>query len=173
METANKMAPTTVDRLCDLADVYSGMGNEASLDNVIDKLKDSGADLSRSIKTLAKHETARGNVEEAAKYIGANEDVASGVVAHMNNLGVAYAQADDLEASAKTYVDGLKTIIGKFPKLEALVQYNLALNLVRQGKLEKSMKILRSTIQKADGHLKVKTFSLYKKLSTLLKRISL
>jgi tetratricopeptide (TPR) repeat protein len=164
METANKMAPSTIDRLCDMADVYGGLGQESLLDNVIDKLKTSGSDLSRSNKTLAKHETARGNTEEAAKYIGANEEVASGVVAHMNNLGVAYAQASDLEASAKSYVDGLKTIIGKFPKLEALVQYNLALNLVRQGKLDKAMKILRSTVAKADGHLKAKAFSLYKKV---------
>ena len=26
MEAANKMAPPTIDRLCDIADVYGGMG---------------------------------------------------------------------------------------------------------------------------------------------------
>ena len=134
------------------------------LDEVIDQLKETGSDISKSAKTLAKHEAARGNVEEAGKYIGASEDVASGVVAHMNNLGVAYAQSDNFSASAKSYVDGLKAIVGKFPRLEALVQYNLALNLAKQGKLDKAQRVLGSTISKADGHLKVKAYSLYKKV---------
>ena len=48
----------------------------------------------------------------------------------MNNLGVAYAQSNDYDSSVQSYLDGLKAIQGKFPRLEALVQYNLALNLV-------------------------------------------
>ena len=39
METANKMAPTTVDRLCDMADAYGEMGQEDQLDDVIGKIK--------------------------------------------------------------------------------------------------------------------------------------
>ncbi len=164
MEAANKMSPSTIDRMCDMADVYSGMGQDAMLDDVISKLKTSASDMSRSTKTLAKHETARGNHDEAKKYIGANEEVASGVVAHMNNLGVAYAQSNDLDSSAKSYVDGLKVISGKFPELEALVQYNLALNLVRQSKMQKAYKLLILTYQNSDGHLKVKAGSLLKKV---------
>ena len=50
METANKMAPTTVDRLCDMADAYGEMGQEDQLDDVIGKIKKSGTDIKRSTK---------------------------------------------------------------------------------------------------------------------------
>ncbi len=149
LEQANVMVPGNIERLCDLADLASELGQEKEIMKYMDEAREIGGDTGMVMAAYARHATALGQAEDARRFL-VDEDVARNVVAYMNNLGVAYAFSGKWKESIDSYVKAIKTLGGLHNELQGTVYYNLGLSLVRQNRYKEAIPALKNAQKKAD-----------------------
>ena len=142
MEQANQMVPGNVDRLCQIADVRSELGDGEKALAAASEAKVIAGDLDLVQSSFAKHAVATGRVEEASQYLE-SEETARDMIAFMNNLGIVHASAQKWKESEKSYQEALKALNGRHPKLVAMVSYNFGLSYVRQKRLSAALPALK------------------------------
>jgi len=165
LEQANVMVPGNIERLCDLADIASEMGQEDQIMKYMDEARDIGGDTGMVMAAYARHATALGQADDARRFM-VDEEVARNVVAYMNNLGVAYSYSGKWKESVDSYVKAIKTLGEMHAELQGTVYYNLGLSLVRQGRYKESIPALKNAHKKADD-------AVAKKSAHLLERVQL
>ncbi len=149
LDQANQMVPGNVERLCQMADVSAELGQDAATMDLVNQARDLGGDSQLVNSTFSRHAAALGQAGEAQKYM-ADEGVARGVVAHMNNLGVAYAASGKWKESIEAYVKALKALGKLHDDLQATVLYNLGLSLVRQNRYKEALPVLSQARSKGN-----------------------
>ncbi len=137
-DQANQMVPGNVERLCSLADISAALGKGEETMGYINAAKNLVGDDPLVNSTFARHAAALGKPEEAKRYM-VDEDVAKSVVAHMNNLGVAYANTGKFQESIASYQKALNALGEHHEELRGTVFYNLGLALARQGRLKEAL----------------------------------
>jgi tetratricopeptide (TPR) repeat protein len=163
LEQANVMVPGNIERLCDLADVASEMGQEDEIMKYMNEAREIGGETGMVTAAYARHATALGKGDDVRRFM-VNEDVARNVVAYMNNLGVAHAYTGKYKESIDSYVKAIKTLGDMHVELQGTVYYNLGLSLVRQGRYKDSIPALKNAQKKGDD-------GVAKKSAHLLERV--
>jgi CheY-like chemotaxis protein len=163
LEQANVMVPGNIERLCDLADIASEMGQEEQIMKYMDEAREIGGDTGMVMAAYARHATELGQADDARRYM-IDEEVARNVVAYMNNLGVAYANSGKFKESIDSYVKAIKTLGDMHAELQGTVYYNLGLSLVRQARYKDAIPALKNAQKKADD-------SVARKSAHLLERV--
>jgi CheY-like chemotaxis protein len=163
LEQANVMVPGNIERLCDLADVASEMGQDDQIMTYMDEAREIGGDTGMVMAAYARHATELGKGEDVRHFM-VDDEVARNVVAYMNNLGVAYAYTGKFKESIDSYVKAIKTLGDMHVELQGTVYYNLGLSLVRQGRYKDSIPALKNAQRKGDD-------GVAKKSAHLLERV--
>ncbi|GEM_PF-5859136 len=148
LEQAHSMVPCNIDRLLALADVCAELGATADVGRYLSEAKDVGGESPLVMAAAARHAVLAGRTEEAQAYLD-DESLARGVIAYMNNLGVAYAASGQWRESTNAYLKAIKSLGEKHNDLQGIVSYNLGLSLARQGRLNESLPQLQHAQEKA------------------------
>lgn len=155
LEQANQMVPGNIDRLCQLADANADVGQPEKALAMAGEARKIGGDIELVQSTFTKHAVAAGKGEVAMEYLE-SEDTARDMIAYMNNLAIAHANAQKWEESEKSYVEALKALNGRHPHLVGLVTYNLGLSLARQNRLADAIVRLKEAEALAEPSIKRK-----------------
>lgn len=164
LDQANQMVPGHLERLCQMADASAGMGREADAMKYVTEARRLGPAVDQVKASYAQHAAVSGRGEGDARAYMESEDIARGVVAHMNNLGVAYAAAGKWKESIEAYVKSLRALGSLHEDLQATVLYNLGLSLVRQDRYKEALPVLKQSGEKAGLQLAKKVAQLSEKV---------
>ena len=160
---AQQISPLNIERLCNLANVSSEMGNHDESEEYIQKAEK--LDKNGDIVSETKVKTAfnSGKINEAQKLFGELSN-ADNVIAYLNNQAVAFSRNDDFQNSIKIYIKALKSIPKDNKEYQSIVNYNLALTFAKTGDLEKALRA-------SGAAAKFKESRVYNKAASLKDRI--
>ena len=166
-EKAQSLSPLNIERLCNLAEVQSEMGDVKSAEESLEKAKDVDSGSERVKEAEAKVAVNSGDSERAKK-IMKQLDSLSNVVAYMNNQAVSWARAGHVDRGIEQYHKTLRAIPDEKSEVIATVDYNLALAHVRAGQYDEARGYLEKSLEKGLFKVSGKAKSLLARLRRAL-----
>jgi CheY-like chemotaxis protein len=129
---AQDLAPNNIERLCNMAEVQTELGDAKAADEALDGAKALDPDNKAVAEAEVKIAIANGDVH-AAKSVMSEMDSLGGIVAYMNNKAVAHSKCGLVAEAMEMYRNTMKSIPDEQQDIRVIVQYNLALGLVKAG----------------------------------------
>jgi CheY-like chemotaxis protein len=164
---AQDLSPQNIERLCEIAEVQTELGDKKGAEATMEKAVDLDPDSKVVEEAAVKNAIARGDVSTAQKLMG-QMDSLNDLVAYMNNKAVAYAKCGHTDEATELYRKTVQSIPEARQDTRIIVQYNLALGMARAGKIEDAAEELRAVIATAK---KLKNVKISKKAQALKERI--
>ncbi|SMF66326.1 response regulator [Pseudobacteriovorax antillogorgiicola] len=166
-EKAQALAPMNLERLCQIAEVHSEMGNDEKAQETIEQAQDLDPDSERVKETSAKVALNAGD-SATAKTIMAQLKAMENVVSYMNNQAVAMARCDMVNEGIQQYRTTLAAIPDTRKDIYAIVSYNLGLAHLRAGDMDGAQPPLEEAVQH-DSVVKDRAEKLLKKVKGAIK----
>jgi CheY-like chemotaxis protein len=160
---AQELSPKNIERLCNIAECHSEMGDDAAAQQSLDNAKSMDKNNKVVQQTEASKAIKSGDVNAAKRIMNEMESV-SNFVAYMNNKAVAHARCGFVEEGIDLYHKTLKAIADDRRELIPIVRYNLALAQVRAGDLEVAVAELKKSLQDPKSKVAKKAASLRERL---------
>lgn len=167
-QKAQSIAPMNLERLCQIAEAHSEMGNEEEAKEAINEAQDLDPDSERVLETTAKVALNAGN-SGGAKEIMSQLKAMENVVSYMNNQAVAMARCDMVNEGIQQYQTTLAAIPEARKDILAIVSFNLALAHLRSGNPKASVEPLQTAIQH-ESKVKGKSEALLGKVQSAIKK---
>jgi tetratricopeptide (TPR) repeat protein len=168
-EKAQKLSPMNIERICNLAEVKSELGDVDAAQEHLEKANLLDRDAKIVQEAGVKVAIAAGNTE-LAKNLMQTIDSLGSLVAYLNNKAVAYAKVGKPEEAIEMYLKTEESIPDDQTELKGIVAYNRALALVKSGEIEKSIEILGGIEKMPLSKISKKAKSLKERLSAALKK---
>ena len=168
-EKAQKMSPMNIERLCNLAEVKSELGNPEAAKEDLDKAMNLDKDSVVVKEAGVKVALAQGDTESAKSLMQVLDSI-SGLVAYLNNKAVAYAKVGKPEEAIEMYKKTEQSIPDAQNEIKAIVAYNRALAVVKAGDTETSIEILRTIEKMPENRISKKARSLCDRLEKAKKK---
>lgn len=162
-EKAQQMSPLNIERLCNMAEAQTELGQDEKAEATLKGAGDIDPD-SKLVAEAQINKAVIGGDLEAAKALMSQMESVSNVVAYMNNKAVAMARCDKFDDGIALYKKTLEALPDNKADIEPLVRYNMALAKVRGGDLEGAMKDLEAVIKVNNSRAHKKALSLLKKV---------
>lgn len=168
-EIAEKMSPNNVKRKCDLIEIYERSGNRVLAEKKITAALalDNGSEF--ALEAALKHAMSVGDHERVEQILPKIPD-RSRVLAHLNNWSVHLTRLNRIEDGIKVYKLILKFLPDDQKEMRVRISYNLALGLIKFGRSEEALQILRTINIEDYPAIKQKRDSLLSKVESALKR---
>lgn len=163
---AQQISPMNIERLCQMAEVQSEMGDEEGAKETLNDASEIDADNQNIDQTKAKIAINAGDTV-TAKEIMAKLDEIDNVVSFMNNSAVAMARCAMVDQGIEQYRKTLKSIPDDREETKAIVMYNLALAHARASELEEA-KIHLGRCVKVESRVRIKAKNLMARISKAL-----
>lgn len=160
---AQELSPNNIERLCNIAEANTELGNHAEAGDAIADAKALDPDAKAVAEAEVRVAITKGDTKAAKQLLGDFESLDS-LVAYMNNKAVAYAKCGYAQDAVDLYHKTIESIPEDRVETRAIVSYNLALALVRDGDLE-------GAIKKLDVVLEAKIKKIEKKAQSLRERL--
>jgi tetratricopeptide (TPR) repeat protein len=160
---AQDLSPHNIERLCNIAEVQTELQDEKAAEDALDSAKALDPDNKIVKDAEVKIAIAKGDVTSAKTLVGEMESLSS-LVAYMNNKAVAQAKCGFLDEAKETYSNTMTSIPDNQQEARLIVQYNLALTLVRASDFPDAKAALEEV-------LKVKKSKVWAKANSLLTRL--
>lgn len=167
-EKAQSIAPMNIERLCQIAEVHSEMGNNEKAESTIDEASVLDPDSERVKETSAKI-ALNDNDTPKAKKIMSQLKAMENVVSYMNNQAVAMARCGMIDEGIKQYQKTLESIPDSRPDIIAIVNYNLALGYIRGNNTKSALEPLEQAVIAASS-VQERAQNLLKKLRFAIKK---
>ena len=129
---AQKLSPRNVERLCDMAEVHTELGNDEEADDAIDEAGTLDPDSAKVEQTKINCAISKGDTAAAQKLMGEVESL-SEIVAYMNNKAVAHAKCGLATEAIEVYQNTAASIPDNRADIRAIVLYNTALAQIRSN----------------------------------------
>lgn len=156
---AQSIVPQNIERLCQIAEIKSEIGDQKSANEFIDSAKAIDIDSEVIKETEAKVAVNSGEPEKA-KVILNHLRAIENVVSYMNNQAVAMSRCERVEDGINRYHQTLAAIPDSRPDIKATVQYNLGLAMVRAERLQDALVLLKEAAEFDDGKVSKRAKSL-------------
>jgi tetratricopeptide (TPR) repeat protein len=163
-EKAQNLSPQNLERLCQIAEVHSELGNDEEADSALEKAEKMDSGSQSIVETKAKDAMKKGDTDRA-KALFSQLDSLENVVSYLNNQAVALARCDKFDQSFDHYSKAIASIPDEKEGLRAIVLYNLGLAYIRSGEMDKA----RDTLRDAGCH---EGSRVYQKARILSKKVS-
>ena len=145
-ENAQTLSPFSIDRLCEIATAQVESGNGAGADKALAEAR--LIDDESTVIAETEAEIAILNKDpDAAKRLMEEMSSISGILAFLNNRGVALTRCDRITEGIIMYRQALEAIPTERKEEKAILLYNQALALVRTGEYQKALDILKECIE--------------------------
>jgi tetratricopeptide (TPR) repeat protein len=164
-ERAREISPENVERLCELADVYSESGDFGKADQTLQGAKQRDPTSELVARTESKVAIRSGQVERAKSIIIHMSQV-SGLVSEMNNSAVALAKVGEFDQAFELYKHTYEALPEELAETRLRVKYNLALAYARAGRLKETLVELESVSNVTNG-----AESIFKKVESLRAKV--
>jgi DNA-binding response OmpR family regulator len=159
-DRAKKMSPNNIQRLCQLAEVKTEMGDHSDAEESISsaaKIDGGSADVKQAKAVVALN---KGELKEANEFM-ADLDSVWGVVAFMNNRAISLVNENDFDGSIDLYKKAIMSFPKKFQNYQAILHYNLALAQIKAGVEKKAFNTLKRISKLKVNPIASKTKSLH------------
>ncbi len=153
-----------LERLCQIAEIHSELGDTTKANEILEEAKDIDPDSQRVKEAEAKSAINNGETG-VAKKIMAQLKAMENVVAYMNNRSVAMARCGMIAEGIEGYRKTLEAIPDERPDIKGIVHYNIAFAHIRANQLPDA----KVELEKVLEH---KTTKVYAKSEALLKRVT-
>ena len=140
-EKAKTIAPLNIERLCQIAEAQSEMGDKEAAQETMEEAGELDPDSERIKEASAKLALNSSDTDEAKKLM-ANLKAIENVVAYMNNQAVALAKCDKFDEGLEQYTKTLEAIPPQRADIVAIVKYNIALAYIRAKDLKNAVEPL-------------------------------
>ena len=167
-QKAQSMSPMNIERLCQIAEVQSEMGDEEEAKKTMDGAKELDADNTQIKETETKIAINAGDTETAKKLMG-QLDAIDNIVSFMNNSAVAMARCEMVDQGIEQYRKTLKSIPDDREDTKAIVMFNLAMAHARADELDEAKIHLGRAIN-IESRVKTRAQNLLKRITTALEK---
>jgi CheY-like chemotaxis protein len=163
-EKAQTLAPLNLERLCQIAEIHSELGDAKKANEILEEAKDIDPDSQR-VKEAEAKAAINGGETNVAKRIMAQLKAMENVVAYMNNRSVALARCGMIDDGIEGYKKTLEAIPDERPDIKGIVHYNIAFAYIRATKLAEAKAELEQAVQ-------YPTTKVLSRAEALLKRVN-
>lgn len=167
-ENAQSLSPYSIDRLCEIATAQVESGNGEKAQKAIKEAKMLDSDSATIAETEAEIAIINGDPDAAKKLMEQMSSI-SGILAFLNNRGVALTRCERLTEGVMMYNQALEAIPKGKDAEKSIILYNQALGLIRSGEYTKSLAVLKACVDLKEPKVQKKAVSLYKRLSVSIK----
>ena len=165
LESASKMSPYSVARLCSIAEGHLKNRDHGKFEKSLNQAKRINPN-NRAVKKLEVVAALRSKQTEKAKELMGNLPDLNNVIKFTNNKAIALIQCERFEEGIRTYQEAIEALPDKHLDLKAVVQYNLGLAYARHDDLGKAIKTLKSASQSVASERRKKIIALLNKIKT-------
>ncbi|WP_141730949.1 response regulator [Oligoflexus tunisiensis] len=163
-QKAQTLAPLNLERLCQIAEIHSELGDTKKANEILEEAKDIDPDSQR-VKEAEAKAAINGGETGVAKKIMAQLKAMENVVAYMNNRSVALARCGMIDDGIEGYKKTLEAIPDERPDIKGIVHYNIAFAYIRSTKLAEAKAELEQAVQ-------YPTTKVLSRAEALLKRVN-
>jgi len=163
-QKAQTLAPLNLERLCQIAEIHSELGDTSKANEILEEAKDIDPDSQRVMEAEAKSAINNGETNVAKKIMGQLKAMEN-VVAYMNNRSVALARCGMISEGIEGYKKTIESIPDERPDIKSIVHYNIAFAHIRANQLPEAKSELEQSVQ-------VKTSKVLMRAEALLKRVN-
>lgn len=163
-QKAQNLAPMNLERLCQIAEIHSELGDNEKARELLGEVSDLDPDSQKAKESAAKVEINDGNINSAKKIMSQLRAIEN-VVSYMNNQAIAMARCGMIDEGLNQYTKTIDAIPDDKPDTKSIVQYNMGLAYLRSQRLPEAKERLTAVI----GNPQSKVFS---KAQNLLKKVS-
>ena len=164
---AQDLSPQNIERLCNIAEVQTELGDKKAAAATMDSATALDPDSKVVEEAAVKVAIAGGDTTTAQKLMG-ELDSLNDLVAYMNNKAVAYAKCGHAPEAIELYRKTMQSIPEARLDTRTIVHYNLALSMARAGDVEDAAVELALVIAAAQ---KIKNNKIIKKAQSLKERV--
>ncbi len=168
-EKAQKLSPVNIERLCNLAEVKTELGDNSGATKDLEKAKTLDPDAQIVKEAEVRVALATGDTK-SAKDLMKSIDALDGLISYMNNKAVSYAKVGFPKDAIEIYKKTAESIPDDQVDLVAIVNYNRALAVIKAGDLEAANTILGEIEKLPNNKVSKKSKSLSDRLTLSLKR---
>lgn len=163
-QKAQTLAPLNLERLCQIAEIHSELGDTTKSNEILEEAKDIDPDSQRVKEAEAKAAINSGETN-VAKKIMSQLKAMENVVAYMNNRSVAMARCGMINEGIDGYKKTLEAIPDERTDIKGIVLYNIAFAHIRANQLPEAKVQLELSVQ-------AKTSKVIIRAEALLKRVN-
>lgn len=166
-EKAQALAPMNIERLCQIAEAHSEMGDHDKAAESIENAADLDPDSEKIKETAAKIAVSGGETSKAKEIMGQLKAMEN-VISYMNNQAVALARCEMVKEGIEQYMRTIQSIPDSRKDIKAIVNYNLALAHLRADNTQGAQNPLESA-SKEESLVKDRSIELLKKVQDAVK----
>lgn len=168
-EKAQKLSPTNLERLCNLAEAKTELGDKEGAAENLEKAKNLDPDAQIVKEAEVRVALAEGDTQ-SAKELMKSMDALDGLISYMNNKAVSYAKVGFPKDAIEIYQKTAQSIPDDQIELVAVVNYNRALAVIKAGDLAAAGVILSEIEKLPQNKVSKKSKSLNDRLTLSIKR---
>jgi DNA-binding response OmpR family regulator len=148
MEVAAKISPQNVTRICELAQINNLIGTPQNSEKFLQAALHIDRDRQDVVESVSNWSLVIDNDDKFEQIMAHVQDKLK-IISHFNNRAVQLTKQHQNDQALRIYQLILKIVPSDRPEIKARIEYNLALGLVKIGKLSHAIKILSATNCKA------------------------
>lgn len=166
---AQELSPNNIERLCNMAEVQTELNDHAGAEDTLGDAKTLDPDAKQVTDAEIKVAITRGDTNAAKKIMSSLESL-DHIVSYMNNKAVAHAKCGLPKEAIELYQKTMNSVPEDRTETLAIVQYNLALGLVRSGDIEGAVDILDRVLKHKGVKVGKKAFALKTRIKKALEK---
>jgi tetratricopeptide (TPR) repeat protein len=166
---AQEMSPNNIERLCNMAESQTELGQHDAASDTLEDAKTLDPDSATVAEARIKVAITKGDTGAAKKLMGALDSLDS-LVSYMNNKAVAYAKCGHTNDAIELYKKTVSSIPDDKTDTKAIVTYNLALAQVRESAFEEAVVLLKQVLAFPPSRVHKKSTSLMERLKVAMEK---
>jgi CheY-like chemotaxis protein len=167
MQKAQTLSPLNIERLCQIAEVHTELGDDKTAAAVMNDAKDIDPDAQKVQEAEVNMALSKGDTEKAKKLMQ-NLDSVNDVVSYMNNKAVALARTGLFKEGIEEYLKTIKALPEDETEMKSRIYYNLALAYARNSDLDEAKAQVEKALIKPSDAIKKKALSLKTRIEKAL-----
>ncbi len=168
-QKAQTLAPLNLERLCQIAEIHSELGDTAKSNDILEEAKDIDPDSQRVMEAEAKGAINAGETN-VAKKIMAQLKAMENVVAYMNNRSVAMARCGMINEGIEGYNKTVEAIPDERSDIKSIVHYNIAFAHIRANQLTEAKTQLEKSVSFKPSKVSDRAEVLLKRVNQAIER---
>lgn len=168
-QKAQSLAPMNLERLCQIAEIHSELGNNEKANEILEEVKELDPDSQKARESEAKVAINAGDTQSAKKMMGQLRAIEN-VVSYMNNQAIAMARCNLFQEGVEQYKKTLEAIPEERPDIKGIVEYNSALAYLRNGQLAEAKEHLTRAASYSQSKVNAKAQTLLRKVEGAIEK---
>ncbi len=168
-QKAQSLAPMNLERLCQIAEIHSELGDNDKARELLEQVHDLDPDSQKVQESQAKVAINEGELNTAKKIMSQLRAIEN-VVSYMNNQAVAMARCGMIDEGLNQYSKTLEAIPEDKLDIKGIVEYNMSLAFVRSQRLPEAKQHLTAAVSYPQSKINAKAQNLLRKVNQAIEK---